>query len=95
MNYCKITADKQAHFMPSPYRLTVANPDEATKATLAALDHWLPMRYSPEPEYDPETQYVSGFWVEEDGEAVQHWEICDLPAPETTVEDRNVCTYSF
>ena len=88
MNYCKITTDNQAQMMPNPFRVTVANPDDNTKATLAELFGWLEMVYTDQPEYDPETQYVTDHWEEIDGKAVQVWEVHDKPTPEPTIEDR-------
>ena len=91
MNYCKITTAKQAHMMPNPVHITIANPTEAQKALVAELDGWLPMVYTEAPAYDPDTQYATDYWEEEDGKAVQRWEIHDKPPepePEPTIEDR-------
>ena len=82
MDYCKITTDARPQLMPNPFRVTVANPDEEQKAQLAEMFGWLEMVYAEEPEYDPETQYVTDSWEEEDGKAVQHWEVHDKPVPE-------------
>lgn len=82
MNYCKITTAKTAQMMPNPFHATIANPNETQKATLAELFGWLEMVYTDQPEYDPETQYVTDYWMEEDGKAVQHWEVHDRPEPE-------------
>ena len=82
MNYCKITTEKQAQMMPNPFRVTVANPTEEQKAQLAEMFGWLEMVYTAHPEYDPETQYVTDYWEEENGKAVQKWEVHDKPAPE-------------
>ncbi len=73
MTYCKITTEGQAMVMPNPYRMTIANPNDAKKALIAQLDNWLEMMYTELPAYDPETQYVTDCWVEENGRAVQHW----------------------
>ena len=88
MDYCKITAEKQAQMMPNPFRATIANPNEAQKSTLAELFGWLQMVYTDVPEYDPETQYVVDHWEEHNGQAVQVWEIKELPTPEPTIEER-------
>lgn len=88
MNYCKITTDKQAQQMPNPFAATIANPNEAQKAALAEMFGWLEMVYTETPEYDPETEYVTSYWQEEDGKAVQQWEVHELPPPEPTIEDR-------
>ena len=88
MNYCKITSDKQAQMMPNPFKVVVANPDDEQKAQLAAMFGWLKMVYTDQPEYDPETEYVTDYWEEENGKAVQHWDVHEKPAPEPTIEDR-------
>ena len=88
MNYCKIRTDGQAYPMPDPYRMTIANPTDEQKALIAQLDNWLEMVQTEPPEYDPETQYVTSYWVEDDGKAVQVWEIHELPTPEPSIEDR-------
>lgn len=82
MNYCKITTDKQPQMMPNPYHVAVANPTGTQKAQLAEMFGWLEMVHTEQPEYDPETQYVTDYWEEEDGKAVQHWEVEELPEPE-------------
>ena len=88
MDYCKITTTKQAHMMPNPVHIAIANPTENQKALVAELGGWLEMVYTEAPEYDPDTQYVTDYWEEQDGEAVQKWEIHDKPDPEPTIEDR-------
>lgn len=88
MNYCKITTAKQAQMMPNPFRVTVANPTEEQKAQLAEMFGWLEMVHTTPPEYDSVTQYVTDYWEEEEGKAVQKWEVHDKPTPEPTIEDR-------
>lgn len=88
MNYCKINTQSQPEMMPNPFRVTVANPTDAQKAQLAEMFGWLEMVYTDQPEYDPETQYVTDYWMEEEGKAVQHWEVHDRPEPEPTIEER-------
>ena len=88
MNYCKIRTDKSAQMMPNPFRVTVANPTEVQKAQLAEMFDWLEMVYTDQPEYDPETQYVTDYWMEEDGKAVQKWEVHERPEPEPTLDER-------
>ena len=78
MNYCKITASGSAQMMPNPYRMIAANPDDDKKAMIAQMDGWLEMIYTQEPEYDPETQYLTDYWKETDGKAVQMWEIHNI-----------------
>ena len=88
MNYCKINTARQTQMMPNPVNVTIANPSEEQKAAVAQLGGWLAMVYTDAPEYDPETQYVTDYWEAEDGKAVQHWEVHELPTPEPTIEDR-------
>lgn len=88
MNYCKINTQNQPELMPNPFRVVVANPGEEQKAALAALFGWLEMVYTQEPSHDPETQYTVSHWEEQDGKAVQVWEIHPKPMPEPALEDR-------
>lgn len=88
MDYCKIKTDAQPQMMPNPFRVVVSNPDEAIKAQLAEMFGWLPMQYTEQPEYDPDIQYVVSHWEEENGKAVQVWEVKDKPTPEPTLEER-------
>ena len=88
MNYCKITTTGAAHMMPNPVQIIVANPTDQQKVLIAELGGWLPMVYTDEPDYDPDTQYVTDYWAEEDGKAVQQWVVHELPEPEPTIEDR-------
>ncbi len=74
--------------MPNPFHVTVANPTDEQKAQLASMFGWLEMVYTDAPQHDPATQYVTDYWVEEGGKAVQHWEVHDKPTPEPTIEDR-------
>lgn len=77
--YGKIQTDGRIMLMPNPYRVVIANPTDAQKEMIAAVDDWLEMVYTDEPSYDPDTQYVIDYWTEEDGKAVQHWEVHDYP----------------
>lgn len=88
MNYCKINTQSQPELMPNPFRVVVSNPSEEQKAALAELFGWLEMVYTDAPGYDPDTQYATSYWVEEDGKAVQKWEIHDNPTPERTLDER-------
>lgn len=74
--------------MPNPFRVVVSNPDDSTKAQLADMFGWLEMVYTEAPEYDPETQYTVYHWEEQNGKAVQVWEVKDIPAPEPTLDER-------
>lgn len=87
MDYGKIRTDGQIEKQTNPIRIVIGNPNETQKALCAELLGQLPMRYTDEPEYDPENQYVESHWEEIDGEAVQVWEIHDRPESEPTVED--------
>lgn len=88
MNYCKIKTDAQPQMMPNPFRVVVSNPTDEQKAQFAEMFGWLEMVYTNVPEYDPDTQYVESHWEEQDGKAVQVWEVKDKPDPEPTLEDR-------
>ena len=87
-DYGKQTVSHGCEDMPNPFRATIANPTEEQKAALAALFGWLPKVYTPEPEYDPETQYTSFTWEIEDSRLVRTWEVHDIPEPEPTIEER-------
>lgn len=86
MNYCKINTYNQPELMPNPFKITVANPTEEQKSILAEMFGWLEMVYTEAPEYDTETQYATSYWTEENGKAVQKWEVHDIPE-EATTED--------
>lgn len=73
--YAKITSDGQLQMFPNPYRVVVANPNDEMKAQLASMFNWLEVVYTNQPEYDPETQYITYHFVEQDGKAVQVWEV--------------------
>lgn len=78
MDYGKIREDKSIQKQGNPVSVTVANPTEEQKAKLAELRGELELVYTEQPGYDPETQYIIDYWEEEDGKAVQHWEIHDI-----------------
>lgn len=88
MDYGKITSDGRIQRQPNPVFVTISNPNDGLKRIMADLRGELEMVYTDQPQYDPETQYVTDYWQEEDGNAVQHWEIHDKPEPEPTLEDR-------
>lgn len=82
MDYCKINEQSQPQKMANPFRATISNPNEHQKEQLADVFGYLPMQYTETPSYDPETQYVTDYWMEEDGYAVQHWEVHEIePVP--------------
>lgn len=87
MDYGKITLDGRIKHQPNPVNVTISNPTEEQKHIMADLRGELELVYTDAPEHDPETQYVTDYWQEEDGKAVQHWEIHDIPDPEATGED--------
>ena len=35
------------------------------------------------PTYDPETQYITDYWVQDGQYAVQHWTVHDIPVEDT------------
>ncbi len=70
--------------MPNPFRVMVANPNEDMKKTLADLFGWLEKVETIPPEYDPETEYLVCHWEEQNGKAVQVWEIHNIPETEIT-----------
>ena len=80
--YCKITPDGQAKDFKNPFVMNIANPTQEQKDTLAPMFGYLEKVYTDPPQYDPETQYVTDSWEEEDGKAVQHWEVHEKPEPE-------------
>jgi len=88
MDYGKITSTGGIQKQGNPVFVTIANPNEPQKAAMASLRGELELVYTEQPEYDPMTQYLTDYWVEENGKAVQHWTIHELPEPEPTVEER-------
>lgn len=80
-DYGKIRTDGSIQKQGNPVSVSIANPDEQQKATMANLRGELPLQYTEQPEYDPETQYLTETWVEQDGKAVQVWEVHDIPTP--------------
>lgn len=87
MDYGKQTTTHGCENMPNPFRVTVANPDEETKAILAQMFGWMEKVYTDEPQYDPETQYLTQTWEVAEERLVQTWHINDLPT-DPTLEDR-------
>lgn len=81
--FCKITADGQAMPAPNPLRIVIANPSDERYR----YEGWLEKRYTDPPEYDPETQYLTESWVEQDGLAVQVWTVHEIePVAESVNE---------
>lgn len=83
MDYGKIREDGTIQVQGNPVSVTVANPTAAQRKSLANLRGELPLTYTTPPEYDPETQYLTEYWVEENGKAVQNWAIHDIEFDET------------
>ena len=81
-NWGTIRPDGQIERQTNPIRITIGNPTEEQKELCAQLLGQLEIVDTPEPQYDPETQYVTDYWEEEDGKAVQKWEVHEKPAPE-------------
>ena len=78
MDYGKIREDGTIQAQGNPVSVTVANPTAAQRKSLATLRGELPLTYTEQPEYDHETQYLTEYWVEENGKAVQNWAIHDI-----------------
>ena len=83
MDYGKIREDGSIQIQGNPVSVTVANPTADQRKTLAKLRGELPMTYTEQPEYNPETQYVTDYWVEENNKAVQHWTVHDIEMNES------------
>lgn len=88
MDYGKIRSDGSIQVQSNPVYVSISNPDEDQKRIMADLRGELEMVYTDQPTYDPDTQYVTDYWQEDDGKAVQRWTIHDKPEPEPTLEDR-------
>ena len=59
---------------PNPLRIVISNPtDERYR-----YEGWLEKKSTEPPQYNPETQYITDYWEEENGFAVQKWEIHDI-----------------
>lgn len=82
MDYGKIRTDGQIEKQTNPIHITISNPTEEQKAICAELLGQLEIVDTPEPEYDPETQYTIYHYEEIDGKAVRVWEVKDKPEPE-------------
>ena len=78
-DYVKIKEDQTLMNMPEMYiaHWDIRN-DETTQDFCANHDHWLIRRDTEQPEYDPETQYLTFYYEEQEGYAVQIWDIHDI-----------------
>jgi len=87
MDYGKIRQDKSIQKQGNPVYVSISNPSECQKSMMAELRGELELVYTSQPQYNTETQYVTEYWEEENGKAVQHWEIHEIPPePENTEE---------
>lgn len=80
--FCKITANGRAMKAPNPLRIVISNPSDERYR----YEGWLEKKYTEQPEYDPETQYVINHWVQDGQYAVQVWTVHDIPVPESPAE---------
>lgn len=80
-NFAKLTPDGQLRYPSNPYKLVVSNPSEE----LLRYEGYKEVIMTPPPEYDPETQYITSFYVETEVSIIQEWEIHEIPQ-----EDPNV-----
>lgn len=78
MDYGKITSDRKIQKQGNPVFVSISNPSEEQKGMMATLRWELPLQYNEQPSYNPDTQYIVEYWEEEDGVAVQKWEIHDI-----------------
>lgn len=87
-DYGKQTESHGCKDMENPFKIVVANPTEEQKAIFAQMFGYLEKVYTPEPPYDPETQYLTHTWEINDDKLVRMWEVHDKPAPEPTLDER-------
>lgn len=87
-NYVKIKVDGTLQNMPELYKASwdIRN-DEETQDFCAKHDNWLIKQDTEQPEYDPETQYLAFHYEEQEGYAVQVWEIHDIEVPQEEIEN--------
>ena len=78
--FCKIRSDGSTMTAPNPLRIVVSNPsDERYRGGGGGGG-----RYTEQPEYDPDTQYLTDHWVQDGQYAVQVWTVHDIPVSDTT-----------
>lgn len=70
-DFCKITEHGNIMDAPNPLKIIISNPSDERYR----YEGWLEKRYTDAPEYDPETQYVTDYWVQDGQYAVQYWEV--------------------
>ena len=91
-NYVKIKSNRMLMNMPEMYEAhwDIRN-DETTQDFCAQHDGWLLKRDTPCPPYDPETQYVTYYYEEQEIDdvnyAVQIWEIHEIQVVEEVINN--------
>lgn len=76
--YAKITKDKQLQIAGNPIRIVISNP---TNDQLKFAGY-KPVTETPQPEYNPETQYVTAYYEDAGDEIVQKWEVHEIEVVE-------------
>ena len=66
--FCKITEDGQAFPAPNPLKIVISNPSDERYR----YEGWLERKYTEPPEYDPETQYLTEYWVEQTVKGIRY-----------------------
>ena len=77
--FCKIKTDGSAMSAPNPLRIVISNPSDERYR----YEGWLEKRYTEEPEYDSDTQYIAESWVQDGQYAVQVWTVHNIPVEDT------------
>ena len=80
--YGKIREDGSIQKQGNPVVVNIANPNEEQKRMCATLRGELELKYTKQPEYNPETQYLIEYWEQEGEYAVEHYEVKEIPQPE-------------
>lgn len=70
--FCKIY-DGVCVDAPNPLKITISNPSDKRYRA----EGYLEKKYTPMPEYDPETQELIETWVQDGQYAVQTWTVRD------------------
>ena len=78
--FCKIRSDGSVMAAPNPLRIVIGNPSDERYR----YEGWLEKRYTEQPEYDPDTQYITDHWAQDGQYAVQVWTVHDIPVSDTT-----------
>lgn len=94
MKYVKIKTGGTLMEMPELYKASWdLRGDETTQDFCAQHDNWLVREDTPAPEYDPETQYVTHYYEEQNGKAVQVWEVHDKEPEPQELENEQAQSY--